>query len=364
MYKKGRCLILILASFQLLSCKKKPESCDKIISARKKYQSFIQKADSLLLDDDFCGAVLVAKKDKIIFASGYGSSDPENETAPQNNINTIFEAGSITKQMTAAAILQLEKKHKISQNDKISSFFPDLFPTEDIRNQITIKMLLNMRSGLTDHINAGEEFFPREVFLEIEKNQKKCRPVSENLVMTYLPSSPLLTNPGNTYFYCNTNYYLLAKIIEKNYGKSYADCMKKEILKKAGMTKSNFDFQNTSSRGYTGCRYYSIPAGLSLGCGDLNSSAVDLFRWNRAFVKGKIIPKKYIKQLKKAKGYNYGFYCGNKMIFHAGNTNVFNSYSSYNFKKGISIIVLTNRPVNVSNATVIAGKLSKLFSQL
>ena len=361
MTKKGRFLILILTSFQILSCKKKPEACDRIISAQKKYQTFIQEADRLLLDDDFCGAVLIARKDKVILAKGYGSSDPKIEAAPQNNINTKFEAGSITKQMTAAAILQLEKKHKLSQKDTLSSFFPDLFPKDDIRNQITVKMLLNMRSGLTDHINAGEEFFSREVFRELEKNQKACKAVSENLVMTYLPSSPLLAKPGSTYFYCNTNYYLLAKIIEKVSGKSYEDYMNKNILKKASMTSSNFNFQQTDAKGYTGGLYYSIPGGLSLGCGDLNSSVIDLFRWKNAFVKGKIIPKKYIRQLRKAKGYNYGLNCGKKMIFHGGNTNVFNSYYSYSFKTGLSVIVLANRPMSRSNATIIAGKLSRLY---
>ena len=124
------------------------------------------------------------------------------------------------------------------------------------------------------------------------------------------------------------------------------------------MNDSNFDFQNTDAKGYTGGKYYSIPAGLSLGCGDLNSSVMDLYNWNCSFWRGKIVSKKYLRQLKKARGYNYGFYCGNGMVFHAGNTNVFNSYSSYNFKNKVQIIVLSNMPSAECNVTKIAGELN------
>lgn len=351
--------IIIIASALLLlsSCKSTDGfSSDQIITSKRHYADFCQKADSYLNEVDFSGAVLVAKGDTIIFAKGYGVSDPKVPESAPNTINTIFEAGSITKQMTAAAILKLEAKHKLELDDKIIDYFPNF----QAGNDISIRMLLNMRSGLTDHINSAAEFFPLEIYRALEANQKACQPVDKNVVLTYLSNAPMLAKPDSTYFYCNTNYYLLANIIEAKTGISYYDYMKKNILKKCRMKNSNFDFQHTDAKGYTAGRYYSIPAGLSFGCGDLNSSVVDLFKWNRCLVKGKIISKKYIRALKKAKGYNYGFNCGNKMIFHAGNTNVFNSYNSYSFKNGISIIVLANRPMSQTNTTVIAGKLRKI----
>lgn len=330
---------------------------DEIISENKKYVNFCSAADKYLTENDFSGAVLVAKKNEIIFAKGYGACDLQNADAGNNTINTVFEAGSLTKQMTAAAVLQLEKKKKLRLDEKIDTYFPEF----DRGKDISIRMLLNMRSGLTDCINAGAEFFPINIYRAIEQNQLFCTPVDDNLVLAYLPTAPFIAKPGSTYFYCNTNYWLLAKIIEQASGKDYHDYMTKKILKKCRMTHSNFEFQNTDAKGYVGGVYYSIPAGLSLGCGDLNSNVVDLYRWNCAFTSGKIVSKSVIKKLRKSKGYNYGFNCGNKMIFHAGSTNVFNSYNSYNFKNGASVIVLCNRPMNECNATAVAGKLSKLL---
>ncbi len=349
---------LIMASFYGCSGKgSKGQLSEQIISDNKKYGNFISAADKYLSENDFSGAVLVAKKNEIIFAKGYGVCDLQNADAGSNTINTVFEAGSLTKQMTAAAVLQLEKKKKLRLDDKIDSYFPEFERGKDI----TIRMLLNMRSGLTDCINAGAEFFPINIYRAIEQNQLFCTPVDDNLVLAYLPTAPFIAKPGSTYFYCNTNYWLLAKIIEQASGKDYHDYMTKKILKKCHMTHSNFEFQNTDAKGYVGGVYYSIPAGLSLGCGDLNSNVLDLYRWNCAFISGKIVPKSVIKKLRKSKGYNYGFNCGNKMIFHAGSTNVFNSYNSYNFKNGASVIVLCNRPMSECNATAVAGKLSKLL---
>lgn len=352
--------LLISASF--FSCGsqgRRDAYLDEIISEKKKYQHFCITADKYLSENNFSGSVLVAKNKEIIFSKGYGLCDEKNTELGNNNLNTVFEAGSLTKQMTAAALLQLEKRHKLNLDDKIDKYFPEFERGKDI----TIRMLLNMRSGLTDCINAGAEFFPLNVYRAIELNQLACEPVDENIVLTYLPQAPLMAKPGSTYFYCNTNYWLLAKIIEQASGKGYHDYMAKKILKKSRMTSSNFDFQNTDAKGYVGGRYYSIPAGLSLGCGDLNSNVVDLFHWNCAFTSGKIVPKKIIKKLRKAKGYNFGFNCGNGMIFHAGSTNVFNSYNSYNFKNGLSIIVLCNKPMNEYNATALAGKLDKLYKK-
>lgn len=350
--------LLVISAFCGCGSKKgKKEVIDEIISDNKKYETFCTAADKYLNEADFSGAVLVAKKGEIIFAKGYGSCDVKNPEAGVNTINTVFEAGSLTKQMTAAAVLQLEKKHKLDLDDKIDRYFPEFERGKDI----SIRMLLNMRSGLTDCINAGAEFFPINIYRAIEQNQFSCTPVDENLVLTYLPSAPFMAKPGSTYFYCNTNYWLLARIIEQVSGKKYHDYMAKKILKKCHMTDSNFDFQNTDAKGYAGGFYYSIPAGLSLGCGDLNSNVMDLYKWNCAFTSGKIVQKRIIKKLRKSKGYNYGFNCGNKIIFHAGSTNVFNSYNSYNFKNGASVIVLCNRPMNECNATSVAGKLSKLL---
>lgn len=346
--------------FTLSSCssiKKRTWNDDVIVN--KKYRDFAERADSYLQEAGFRGAVLVGRGDKIVFAKGYGLCDVKAPAEVPIGINTTFEAGSITKQMTAAAVMQLVQAGKLATSDKLSKFFPDFEAGE----KITIEMLLNMRSGLTDHINSADDFFPKNIYRRIEVKQMACEPVDENIVLEYLNSAPMLAEPDSTYFYCNTNYYLLARIIEQVSGMSYYEYMQKNIFTRCGMLHTNLEFQKTDTRGYDyKNRYYSIPASLSLGCGDVNSCVTDLFKWNVLFTGGKVVKKKTFKKMIDSESYGYGVYCHEGSIFHAGVTNVFNSYDGYYFDGKVSIIVLSNCPTAKMNTTSIARNIYKLWN--
>lgn len=351
-------LLFILVSFSS-SCtqiKKKTWKDEEIISP--KYTELANQIDEFLVSKKFQGAVLIGKNKEILFAKGYGSTDRKDKNSPQININTTFEAGSITKQITAAAIMQLVQLKKLSLDDKLSKYFPEYVHGEEI----TIRMLLNMRSGLVDHINSPDEFFPRNVFRENEKKSYANEPLPDDIVLKYFYDAPLMTKPDSTYFYCNTNYYLLSKIIEQVSGISYQQYIQKNILDKLGMTNTNLDFQKTDTRGYDyKGRYYSIPASMAAGCGDLNTNITDLFKWNCQFSSGKVVKKKSFKQIIDTESYGFGVYRRENTIFHSGNTVVFNSYNLYNLDEKLSIIVLTNCPINEINATFIAGNIQKIL---
>ena len=334
---------------------------DEVI-IEKKYKDLAEQADAYLQEAGFRGAVLVGRGEKIVFAKGYGVCD-EKAAAPDQvpiGINTTFEAGSISKQMTAAAVMQLAQAGKLSVDDKLSKFFPDF----EAGDKITVEMLLNMRSGLTDHINSADDFFPKNIYRRIELKQMACEPVEENLVLEYLNEAPLLAEPDSTYFYCNTNYFLLARIIEMTSGLSYNEYIQKNIFDRCGMTHTNLEFQKTDTRGYDyKGRYYSIPASLALGCGDVNSSATDLFKWNVFFTSGKVVKKKTFQKMIDSESYGYGVYCHEGSIFHTGVTNVFNSYDGYYFDDKLSIIVLSNCPAAKVNTTTVARNLQKMWAE-
>ena len=334
---------------------------DEVI-INKKYRDFAEQADAYLQEAGFQGAVLIGRGEKIVFAKGYGLCD-EKAAAPDQcpiGINTTFEAGSISKQMTAAAVMQLVQAGKLSVDDKLSKFFPDF----EAGDKITVEMLLNMRSGLTDHINSADDFFPKNIYRRIELKQMACEPVEENLVLEYLNEAPLLAEPDSTYFYCNTNYFLLARIIEMTSGLSYSEYIQKNIFDRCGMTHTNIEFQKTDTRGYDyKGRYYSIPASLAVGCGDVNSSATDLFKWNVFFTSGKVVKKKTFQKMIDSESYGYGVYCHEGSIFHTGVTNVFNSYDGYYFDDKLSIIVLSNCPAAKVNTTTVARNLQKMWAE-
>lgn len=324
----------------------------------EKYEKFCTQTDEYLLDTNFSGTILVAKGDEIVFAKGYGFCDKNLPDSQPITLNTTFEIGSVSKQITATAVMQLVQKKKLSLDDRISKFFPEYVHGD----KISVRMLLNMRSGLTDHINEADEFFPQEVFSTIHKKQIANEPFEENFVLKYFYDAPLLANPNSTYFYCNTNYYLLAKIVEIVTKQPYHEYLQKHIFEKCKMTNTNTDFQNTTAKGYDfRNRYYSLPHDFATGCGDINSTVIDLYKWNMQLAKGKIINKKSLKQMLDTEAYGFGVYVKEDKIFHSGITNVFNSYNLYSFKNQLSIIVLANKPIAQCNATFVANRLEKMF---
>ena len=133
----------------------------------EKYEKFCTQTDEYLLGTNFSGTILVAKGDEIVFAKPYGVCDKNLLDSQPITLNTTFEIGSVSKQITAAAVMQLVQKKKLSLDDRISKFFPEYVHGD----KISVRMLLNMRSGLTDHINEADEFFPQEVFSTIHKKQ-------------------------------------------------------------------------------------------------------------------------------------------------------------------------------------------------
>ena len=350
---------VFLSSIFFSSCssvneKKLPENSIQ----NEKYEKFCTQADEYLLSTNFSGSILIAKGDEIIFAKGYGVCDKNLPDSKPITLNTTFEIGSVSKQITAAAVMQLVQKKKLSLDDRISKFFPEYVHGD----KISVRMLLNMRSGLTDHINEADEFFPQEVFSTIHKKQIANEPFEENFVLKYFYDAPLLANPNSTYFYCNTNYYLLAKIVEIVTKQPYHEYLQKHIFEKCKMTNTNTDFQNTTAKGYDfRNRYYSLPHDFATGCGDINSTVIDLYKWNMQLAKGKIINKKSLKQMLDTEAYGFGVYVKEDKIFHSGITNVFNSYNLYSFKNQLSIIVLANKPIAQCNATFVANRLEKMF---
>jgi len=359
---KFLCLLgtgLVILSFSFNSCTSvKNKNWSQQVIVADKYDDLAERIDAYLVSQNFQGAVLVGKNKNILFSKGYGFCDSKSKASDLIGPATTFEVGSVTKQMTAAAVMQLVQKRKFSLDDKLSKFFPEY----QHGNDITIRMLLNMRSGLTDHINAADDFFPTNIYRHIEKNQLACKPLDENIVLTYFYDAPVIAAPDSTYFYCNTNYYLLAKIIEQVSGMPYETYVQKNILTPCGMKNSNLKFQKTDTKGYDyKGRYYSIPDSLNKGCGDLNSSVIDLFKWNVQFTGGKVVSKKSFKKMIDSESYGFGVYRRENTIFHAGTTNVFNCYNLYDLNDKLSVIVLVNRPISQTNATFVANNIIKIY---
>lgn len=263
------------------------------------YQSQIQPLyEKQLLKSGFNGSILLAKNGEIIFEDYRGMIN--FKTNEPITPSTPFHLASISKTFTAMAILRLMEQGKLALDDLLTKYLPK-FPY----STITIKQLLSHRSGLPkyDYLmsatrsyitrtkNRRKKWVKRTVFI---KDPITVTGFSNNQdVLRYLLEihPALESKPNQRYSYCNTNYALLALVIEKITGQTYPDYMKDSVFTPLGMKHTYvFSLKDTANYipSYTPSK---IPFKLEkLDCiyGDKNvySTVRDLLLWDRALYQG------------------------------------------------------------------------------
>ncbi len=251
---------------------------------------FVKKVSDTLDDatkkDEFSGAVLLARKGKVIFEKAYGYADRDKKIP--NDVNTKFNLGSINKIFTRICIDQLVSQGKLTYTDKLGKYLPD-YPNADAREKVTIAQLLTMRSGIGDFFGPKYQQTPKS----------KLRSLAD-----YLPlfaDQPLLFEPGTKNQYSNGGYVVLGLIIEKVSGQDYYSYVKKNVFDVAGMkdTDSYLSDQKVTDRaeGYTTEQSepgqkrnneFSRPwRGSSAGGG--YSTVRDMLRFTEALSSGKLV---------------------------------------------------------------------------
>jgi CubicO group peptidase (beta-lactamase class C family) len=293
--------------------------------------------------NNFGGTVLITKSDTILLKKAYGLANIEWKV--DNTIDTKFELASVTKQFTAVAILKLVEQKQLRLDDKLSQYFPD-FPKGD---SVTIHMLLCHMSGLalgTKELSATT-ISKEEAYQEIKK-------------------MPYLFSPGSKASYSNIGYYLLAKIIEKISGVSYATFLTENIFEAAGLKHTGI-CNNDSVVLSKASHYYNTPKGyvhqsyfnwdITYGPTGIYSTVEDLQIWRKALFDGtSLLPNDLKKKMLTAynqENYGYGliinpFYNqGHALWAHDGAMTSFNWYP----EDSVFINVLSN---NESPSYIIA----------
>ena len=166
------------------------------VAAQKNYPQLLDQYMQAQADlRGFNGAVLVMKQNKVMLRKGYGLADREWNIP--NTPDAKFRIGSVTKQFTAACILQLIEAGKLSPEDKLSKFYPD-FPKGD---SVTIHMLLNHTSGIASYTDQKN-------FMDVA-----TLPWSKDSIISYFKNLPYNFSPGTKWAYNNSGYFLLGCII-------------------------------------------------------------------------------------------------------------------------------------------------------
>lgn len=294
--------------------------------------------------EPFDGTVLVLHKGKTIFNKSYGLADKEKQVEFTNDLQ--FPIGSITKSMTAMAILQLEEEGKLSVNDLLSAYLPE-FPNAD---KITLHQLLNHSSGLTDFLEIEE----------IKSNYTKAYTREE--IVNSFKDKPLKAEPGEKYAYISSDYFLLGQVIEKVSGGKYSTYLQKNIFQPAGMKDTFVLNENNQDevkvKGYEDKEQTeNLHPSLMFACGDVISTKEDLAKYIKAIEENVLLSEKQkdkmttstIDMIPTQIGYGYGWYVADsffsfseKEYSHGGSLPGFRT-GLMNFpEKELTIVIFSN----------------------
>lgn len=291
-------------------------------------------------------AVAVMKDGKIIKSEAYGLADTQSGLRVRTD--TPFQIQSITKQFTATGIMMLVAEEKIQLDAPIGQYLPGV---PAVWEKITVRHLLTQTSGLKDFINDPS---PAASLAKTDAD-----------VLRQTAERPLNFQPGQAWGYSNTNYHLLAMIIQKVTGKWYGDFLDERIFKPLGMRQTvvmkpgeNAPGQASGYRLINGKLQPGTVVGapiLGYGGGGIRSTVLDLAKWDEALYGEKLLKQSSLAQmwtptkLNNGASHNYGSgweidtIAGHRLIGHAGN---FSSGFSGKIDRWVddrlTVIVLTN----------------------
>lgn len=292
----------------------------------------------------FSGTVLAAKDGKIILNRGYGWADRERKVP--NTTETVFAVGSLTKQFTAAAVLQLEAQGKLHTQDSAGKYLGD-FPPD--KAGITLHHLLTHTSGLiSDGANAQLPLENRDEYIEAVKRTR------------------LRSAPGEKFSYSNVGYNLLAAIVEKASGMSFEDYLQQHLFKRAGVSDTGFINRKRWPESVMSVGYEPAAIGSGSvsrveaartskwddkGAGGVLTTTGDLYKWHRALEGKRILPAASKKKLHTPflSDYAYGWEVrktkqGTQVIQHGGDVpGVQSWFAQFPTEELVVVMLINNR---------------------
>ena len=299
--------------------------------------------DSLASTGTPSASIAIVRGGQIVFARAYGK---QSETMPVPNDDAPYQIASNSKQFAAAAILLLQDEGKLSLDDKVSKYIPDITGADTI----TIRQLLSHTAGLQDYWPQDYSF------------KDMATPVSPRQILDRWAKKPLDFTPGTQWQYSNTGYVVAGLIVEKVSGRPLLDFLQARIMKPLGIKAYDQDLAigNGFPQGYGRAALGPVrpvtPAarGWLYAAGELSMSARDLAKWDVARIDRAILtPHDWTLQetpVRLADGSNPGYGLGvsigtaggRRFIDHGGEAVGFLSQNTIYPDDKAAIVVLTN----------------------
>lgn len=285
----------------------------------------------------FQGNVLLARDGQAIFEHSYGSAGPAGENSP----STRFLIASITKPVTAVAVLQQVERDRIHLDDAIGTY-ANVPPGW---KSVTIRQLLANTSGIPDYTSLPAA------------RREALQPKTVSDVIGMVRNLPLEFTPGTKFAYSNTGYLLLGVMLENILREPYPRLIQRNVLDPAGMTDSGY-FRSRKltpiATGYVGTPPNMEPAGVlnplfPYSAGALFSTARDLLKFQTALAKGKLLHPETVTSMRGVRGQPYGLgwfvdqQGGSTRLWEGGDIDGFTGVMSWYPEQNVLVIVLGNR---------------------
>jgi CubicO group peptidase (beta-lactamase class C family) len=299
-----------------------------------------QVANSYTPHDAFMGTVLVVEGDRVLLEKGYGMASLEWQVA--NTPDTKFRLGSLTKQFTAALVLQLQQEGKLDIHDPVSKFITNAPPAWA---KITLANLLGHTSGIPSFTD----------FKEFATWRMNAHTSDEEIA--FFREKPLDFEPGSKFAYSNSNFILLGAVIEKVSGKKYGDLLRERLFEPLGMKDTGLDSDELvlpkRAGGYMpGKNGIEVARSESMSipwsAGSIYSTTGDLLKWEHGLFGGKVLNAESLKAMTTPGKGNYGLGVfietrdGVRIVSHGGGIEGFNTNLMYAPEKQIAVVVLSN----------------------
>jgi D-alanyl-D-alanine carboxypeptidase len=292
-------------------------------------------------------SVAVVKDGQIAYLRAYGDAKLDPRTAARPEMR--YSIGSISKQFTAAAILLLQEQGRLSLDDKVAKFFPDLTQA----NEVTIRELLSHTSGYQD-------YWPQDYVMPM-----MLEPVTPQKILDTWARKLLDFEPGTKWQYSNTNFVIAGLIVEKLAGMPLLQFLQEKVFAPLSMKSiANTDQAKLSDSDPTGYMRYGLgplrPApkegkGWMFAAGELAMSAEDLAKWDISMIEQKLMKPASYREfetevvLKNGLGTRYGLgveispQFGDRALSHSGEVSGFTAENVVFPDQRVALVVLTNQ---------------------
>ena len=292
-------------------------------------------------------SIAVVKGRDTIVMKGYGYADLENDVPA--TAQTVYRIGSITKQFTSAAVMQLVEQGKVGLDDDITKYFPG-FPTHGQR--ILVRHLLNHTSGIPSYTDVPQRW-----------QRVSMMDLPHDSLLAMVSSDSLMFAPGSAFYYNNTGYYMLGMLIEKVTGQKYGDYLAQHLFAPLGLKSTRYcatgPIIKHRAQGYgndrgtlVNAQYLSMDNPFAAGA--LCSTVGDLVAWEEALFSGKVVNASSLTQmttpvkLTSTRPMVYGFGLvpdtvgRHRLVGHGGGINGFISHEEYYPNDSLTVVVLAN----------------------